>query len=71
MIMWGWKNRRAVIECVHQEVEQARIERLKAERRREESRALAEKSNAVTAKLRKEIAINGFTELLQSAMGRR
>lgn len=71
MTMWGLKRRRAVIEGVHREVEQARAERLEAQRRREELRALAEKSNAVTARLRREIAINGFTELLQSAMGRR
>ncbi|BCI54923.1 hypothetical protein NIIDNTM18_42010 [Mycolicibacterium litorale] len=69
--MLPWKRQRLAVERVHQEVEQAHAEKTAAKRRREEAQKLASESSAVTARLRREIAKNGFTELLQQAMGGR
>lgn len=70
-MMWPWKRQQLAIERVNREVAQAAAEKAAAERRREDARKQAVRSNAVTARLRREIEKNGFTELLQQAMGGR
>lgn len=66
---WPWQRQRRAVEHVRLEVEQARAEKTEAQKRREKAHELAVESSAVSARLRREIARNGFTELLQQAMG--
>lgn len=70
-MMWPWQRQRLAVERVNREVAQAAKEKLEAQRRREAARKEAIRSVAVTARLRREIEKNGFTELLQQAMGGR
>lgn len=74
---WPWYRQRLAAERVHQEVEQATAQRaasdaevIAAHFRSIAAKQQAERSYAVTARFRKEVAKNGFTELLQLAMGR-
>lgn len=69
--MWPWQRQRLAVEHVRQEVEQASAEKVEAQRRRAAAQQQAIKSNAVTARLRREIDRNGWTELLLQAMGGR
>ncbi len=67
--MWPWRRSTAdVVEGVRAEVERARAEKLAAERRRAHAHELAVEAEEITDKLRAEIDLNGFTELLQKAM---
>lgn len=70
-MMWPWQRHRAEVVQARSDradaVEQARA----AEFRREAAERLAARSRSVTAKLRFEIDKNGFTEMLQHAMGGR
>ena len=68
--MWPWRKSSLPdeIERVHSDVEKARAERFAAEARRAHARQLAGEADEITKKLRTEIDLNGFTELLQKAM---
>ncbi|MGQ9348970.1 DUF7620 family protein [Mycolicibacterium gilvum] len=69
--MWPWQRQRLAVEEVRHEVEEAAAGKVAAQRRREFAQQQAVKSDAVSSRLRREIAKNGFTELLQQAMGGR
>lgn len=60
--MWPWRNHRLA---------EAREQEAEAEVRQRDAEKLAERSRAVTARLRGELDKNGFTELLQFAWGGR
>ncbi len=69
--MWNWRLRQSDLKRANAELEEAHVQKAEAYRRQGEVKMLAEKSNEVTAKLKREAEINGFTRLLQSAMERR
>lgn len=69
--MWPWQRQRIAVEGVRHEVEEAVAGKLAAHKRREFAHRQAVQAEAMSSKLRREIAKNGFTELLQQAMGRR
>lgn len=70
--MWRpWNRQHKAIQIAQQGLVQAALEAAEAEERRKEAERLARQSLTVTARLRKEIDKNGWTELLQHAMGGR
>lgn len=69
--MWPRRRHQLAVEKVQKEIEVATAAKKAAERRRDLARKLAAESGATTARLRREIAKNGWTELLQQAMGGR
>lgn len=69
--MWPWSKQHRAIEKAQEHLEQATAEALEAEKRRRDVERLAAQSRQVSARLRREIAINGWTEKFQTAMGRR
>ena len=70
--MWRpWNRQHKAIQIAQQGLVRAALEAAEAEERRKETERLARQSLTVTARLRKEIDKNGWTELLQHAMGGR
>ena len=69
-VMWPWRKNTLPDEIarVYSDVEQARAERFSAEARRAHAHRLAGEADEITKRLRTEIDLNGFTELLQKAM---
>lgn len=70
-MMWPWRQHKRAVAQVHEEVADAVAERLAAQQRQEAARRQKERSQEVSARLRQQISLNGFTELLQEAWGRR
>ena len=69
-MMWPWKRQRIEREQVAQEQERAAQEKHAALEFQAQSDQLAEWSRANSARLRRELSKNGFTELLRQSMGR-
>lgn len=67
--MWPWK--RNDVEKAHREELEAELQRRLSEQRKEEAERLARESSNITARLRRQIELNGWTELLQNAWGAR
>lgn len=66
-----WVRWRRAAEDARQDAESARAELHAAQERRQVANSQAFVSSAVTARLRREIERNGWTELLQHAWGGR
>ena len=69
--MWPWQKHRAEVEQARNDREDAAARAEAAEVQRRAAERLAAQSHTVTARLRREIDKNGFTELLQHAWGGR
>lgn len=69
--MWPWSKQHRAIERAHLGLEKAATEAVQAEQRTKAVEQLAQQSRAISARLRSEVAVNGWTEKFQQAMGRR
>lgn len=69
--MWPWNKQSRAIEEAHQGLELALVEATESEARARQVEQLAAQSRQVSARLRREIALNGWTEKFQIAMRRR
>lgn len=69
--MWPWQKAAREVADERRRAEHAGHEVHDAEIRHEVAQKLAERSRDISAALRREIDKNGFTELLQQAMGGR
>ncbi|QZT61223.1 DUF7620 family protein [Mycolicibacterium austroafricanum] len=69
--MWPWSRQHRELEKARQGLEKAATEAVQAEERAKEVEKLARQSRAASARLRNEVALNGWTEKFQIAMGRR
>jgi len=69
--MWIFSRHQAEVEQTRHQQDNADQQVLESEIRKENTKKLVEHSRYVTQNLRKEINKNGWTELLQEAMGGR
>jgi len=69
--MWPWSRHHRAVEKAREGLEKAATEAVQAEERAKEVEQLARQSRAVSARLRNEVALDGWTEKFQAAMGRR
>lgn len=66
-----WSRQHRAVEKAREGLEKAATEAVQAEERAREVERLARQSRAVSARLRNEVAFDGWTEKFQAAMGRR
>jgi hypothetical protein len=69
--MWPWNRQRAEAEKARQEFIEAQRKAKAAEERRKAVDRLIGRSMATSARLRREVERNGFSDLLQQAWGAR
>lgn len=69
--MWPWSRQRAEAEKARRQAEDAQSKAQAAEERRQAVDRLIGQSLLASARLRSEIARNGFSELMQQAWGSR
>lgn len=69
--MWPWSQHRRDVEAANREAAEASRRKRDSEAGLRSAERLAEQSRSVSAAWRRQVDLNGFTELLQQAMGRR
>ncbi len=69
--MWPWNRQRAEAEKARREVAEARKRAKAADERRQAVERLIGRSMLTSARLRREIDRNGFSDLMQQAWGSR